>query len=254
MDKGRQLKHIDGTQSPRMGRKGLGKCCAHALVVLMGSLFIFCVETQSHALPQGFVYAEQVIPNIKIELRYCTDNNFIGTPVDGYLKPRCIITKEAARALKRVQEELNPLGLGLKIYDAYRPQRAVDHFVRWARDLNDVKMKADYYPDVKKEDLFTKGYIASRSGHSRGSTVDLTLISLQESEAGNEIDMGTAFDLFDAKSWPGDLSVSASQRAHRLLHRVLMEKHGFQSYQKEWWHFTLKNEPFPNTYFNFPVE
>lgn len=225
-----------------------------ALVLVLVFTSVFCTGVNSYCLPQGFVYVETVIPNITTELRYSTDNNFIGHPVDGYLKPRCILTKEAADALKKIQEELNRFGLGLKIYDAYRPRQAVDHFVRWAKDVDDTKMKNIYYPNVRKQDLFKESYIASRSSHSRGSTVDLTVVSIHASDSNTEIDMGTAFDLFDPKSWPNDLSVSASQRAHRLLLQVMMEKHGFKSHPTEWWHFTLKNEPYPDTYFDFPVE
>ena len=206
------------------------------------------------SLPEGFVYVEEIIPNIRVELRYLTSDNFIGRPVDGYIKSRCILTREAVDGLKRVQEELNRFGLGLKIYDAYRPQRAVSHFVRWAQDLDDARMKRVYYPDVEKAELFRKGYIAERSGHSRGSTVDVTIVSINESEGDGELDMGTKFDLFDPKSWPDNLSMSPDQRAHRLLLRTLMTKHGFQSYSKEWWHFTLEKEPYPDKYFDFPVE
>lgn len=225
-----------------------------ALTLALILTSVLCTGTNSYCLPQGFVYVETVIPNITTELRYSSDNNFIGSPVDGYLKPRCILSKKAADALKKVQEELNGFGLGLKIYDAYRPQRAVDHFVRWARDLDDTKMKNIYYPNVKKEDLFKESYIDSRSSHSRGSTVDLTIISVQESEANSDLDMGTTFDLFDPKSRPNDLSMSPSQRAQRLLLQVMMEKHGFKSYPKEWWHFTSRKEPYPDTYFDFPVQ
>jgi len=225
-----------------------------APVLMLVCTCVLCAVTNSYCLPDGFVYVETVIPNIKTELRYFTGDNFIGRPIDGYLTPRCILTREAAAALNKAQEDLNPFGLGLKIYDAYRPQRAVDHFVRWARDLHDKKMKDSYYPNVEKKNLFGDGYIAKKSSHSRGSTVDLTIISLKESEANTDIDMGTTFDLFDTRSWPNDLSISASQRAHRLLLQVIMKKHGFESYPKEWWHFTLKNEPYPDTYFDFPIE
>jgi zinc D-Ala-D-Ala dipeptidase len=212
----------------------------------------YCRAAES--LPEGFVYVKEIIPNIRVELRYLTSDNFIGRPVDGYIKSRCILTREAVDGLKRVQEELNRFGLGLKIYDAYRPQRAVSHFVRWAKDLDDTKMKTAYYPQVNKEELFAKGYIADRSGHSRGSTVDVTIVSINESEVQVELDMGTGFDFFDPKSWPDNPSMSPDQRAHRMLLRTLMTKHGFQSYSKEWWHFTLEKEPYPDTYFNFPVE
>jgi zinc D-Ala-D-Ala dipeptidase len=225
-----------------------------ALVLVLVCTCVLWPGTNSYCLPDGFVYVETVIPDIKIELRYFTGDNFIGSPVDGYLKPSCILTKEAAAALKEAQEELNTFGLGLKIYDAYRPQQAVDHFVRWAKDLRDTKMKDYYYPNVEKGNLFHDGYIAQKSSHSRGSTVDLTIISFKESEANTDIDMGTTFDFFDTRSWPNDLSISASQRAHRLLLQMIMKKHGFESYPKEWWHFTLKNEPYPDTYFDFPIE
>jgi len=212
----------------------------------------YCQATEG--LPEGFVYVEEGIPNIRVELRYLTGENFIGRPVDGYIKSRCILTREAAQALKKVQEELNRFGLGLKIYDAYRPQRAVSHFVRWAQDLDDAKMKSVYYPNVAKNELFQKDYIAERSSHSRGSTVDVTIVSIEEPEKEGELDMGTAFDLFDPKSWPDNPSMSSDQRAHRLLLRTLMKKHGFQPYSKEWWHFTLNKEPYPDTYFDFPVQ
>jgi D-alanyl-D-alanine dipeptidase len=212
----------------------------------------FCEGTKS--LPKGFVYLEEMIPNIKIQLQYLTDENFMGRPIDGYVRPRCILTREAAKGLKKVQEELNPFGLGLKIYDAYRPQRAVNHFVRWAKDPYDTKMKDIYYPHVNKRELFARGYIASRSSHSRGSTVDLTIVSIQQSDESAEIDMGTKFDLFDTKSWPDSPYMCANQRAHRLLLQTLMKKHGFKPYGKEWWHFTLEKEPYPHTYFDFLVE
>ena len=205
-------------------------------------------------LPQGFVYLEEYVPSVEIELRYYTKNNFVGRRIDGYEKHRCILTGEAAEALKGVQQELRPFGLGLKVFDAYRPQRAVDHFVRWAKDLGDTAMKATYYPRVRKGNLFNGGYIAARSGHTRGSTVDLTIISLGNGDRGRELDMGTTFDFFGPESWPDSPSMSVAQRAHRLLLQTIMQKHGFKAYSKEWWHFTLKEEPFPHTYFDFPVQ
>ena len=222
-------------------------------------MFSLCVcvlfaGTNSYALPPGFVYLEDVVPNIQIELRYFGNDNFVGRPIDGYLKPRCIATKPTALALKKVQSELNHYGLGLKIYDAYRPQRAVNFFLRWSKDPHDEKMKEQYYPNVKKDSLFKQGYIAGRSGHSRGSTVDLTMVSITEPDAGEEIDMGSPFDFFDPKSWMNGPDISPSARTHRLLLRMIMEKHGFQPYEKEWWHFSLKKEPYPETYFDFPVE
>lgn len=205
-------------------------------------------------LPKRFVYVDEVIPDIVIELRYYSDHNFLGERVDGYLKPRCILTREAADALKAVQQALRPFGLGLKIFDAYRPQQAVDHFVRWARDLDDTRMREEFYPGVDKRNLFKDGYIASRSSHSRGSTVDLTIVSLQPEGSAKELNMGTGFDFFGPESWPHHSGPPADQRAHRMLLQILMKMNGFEFYPKEWWHFTLKDEPFPETYFNFPIQ
>lgn len=204
-------------------------------------------------LHKGFVDAAEVVPSLVVDVRYATENNFVGRPVDGYAAPRCVITSEAAAALKGVQDELVPYGLSLKVFDAYRPQTAVDHFVRWSQDAADLRTKAEYYPDVAKQELFREGYIASRSSHSRGSTVDLTIVSLVDGEAGEELDMGTPFDFFGHQSWVDSAEVTPQQRANRLLLRGLMLKHGFRPYNKEWWHFTLVDEPFPRTYFDFPV-
>ncbi len=203
-------------------------------------------------LPRGFVYVDEVVPGIQVELRYYTNHNFVGEKVDGYLAPRCILTQQAADALKGVQEDLKPFGLGLKIYDGYRPQRAVDHFIRWGKDLGDVRTKAEFYPETPKETLFD-GYIAKKSGHSRGSTVDLTIVVLDPNGKGADLDMGTGFDYLGVQSWPDNPDMTAFQRAHRMLLRQVMEKHGFKPYDKEWWHFTLKDEPYPDTFFNFPI-
>jgi D-alanyl-D-alanine dipeptidase len=147
---------------------------------------------------------------------------------------------------------LKPYGLGLKIFDAYRPQRAVNHFLRWAKDTKDTKTRAKYYPGIDKRDLFRQDYIAERFGHSRGSTVDVTLTSLAAPH--QALDMGTPFDFFSVASWPDYPGLTAQQRANRLLLQTLMTKHGFKPYPKEWWHFTLGNEPYPDRYFDFPVE
>lgn len=205
-------------------------------------------------LPKGFVHIEQVIPGIRLEIRYFTDNNFVGQRIDGYLAPKCILTVKAAEALKKVQADLEPFGLGLELFDCYRPQRAVDHFIRWAKDLADTRMKSRFYPDVDKKNLFKEDYIAARSSHTRGSTVDLTIVAVAGDRNGRDIDMGTGFDLFSPKSWPTNLQMSGGQRAHRMLLQVLMTRHGFAPYPQEWWHFTLKDEPHPNTYFDFPVQ
>ena len=205
-------------------------------------------------LPEGFVYADETIPALRLDLRYAGAHNFVGERIDGYRKPRCILTREAAEALKKVQEELRPCGLGLKVFDAYRPQMAVDHFVRWTRTVEDTRMKAEFYPDVDKKDLFQDGYIAAKSSHSRGSTVDLTIVSLRGEDADRELDMGSGFDYFGLRSWPDSSLVQSPPRAHRVLLRMVMEKYGFRPYPQEWWHFTLKREPWPETYFNFPVQ
>mgnify|MGYP001198257860 CR=1 FL=1 len=217
------------------------------------AVLLFSQAVSAGELPDGFVDVQSVIPDLRLELRYLTTNNFIGRPVDGYLAGRCIMTRRAAAALKEVQDELRPFGLGLKVFDAYRPRRAVDHFVRWARDLADTRMKASYYPDVAKKDLFRLGYIADRSSHSRGSTIDLTIVAMEKSGACRDLDMGTGFDLFDPASHPVSTAVTAEQRALRLLLRSLMLRHGFVPYEQEWWHFTLTDEPYPDTYFDFPV-
>lgn len=217
-------------------------------LTLCGTIF---AQEAKNKLPKGFVYAKEVIPNLRSDMRYYSSNNFIGKPIDGYIKPRCILTKQAADALKKVQDELGKLGFGLLIYDAYRPQRAVDQFVAWTKDSADTLMKDKYYPNIAKKDLIKQEYIASKSGHSRGSTLDLTIVSLA---TGHLLDMGSPYDLFDEKSSVDYPKISRNQRAVRLLLKRRMEKHGFKSYAKEWWHFTLKNEPYPKKYFDFPVE
>lgn len=211
-------------------------------------------EAPSDALPDNFVYVSEVIPDIRSDLRYYKTDNFLGRRVDGYLKPRLILTNQAAQALKGVQAELVGFGLCLKVFDGYRPQRAVNDFVRWGKDLNDKKMKSEYYPRVRKEELFEKGFIAKRSGHSRGSTVDLTIELINGPSKTVELDMGAPFDFFGPESAADSPLVSPEHRAHRMLLRLIMEKHGFEPYAKEWWHFTLKDEPYKNTYFDFPVQ
>jgi D-alanyl-D-alanine dipeptidase len=245
------------TTAPAGRRPCAGLLCGWRLHVLLlcgltvpgGYLF-----ASTGSLPEGFVYIDASIPDIRLELRYCSTDNFTGERIDGYLAPRGILTRRAAEALASVQQELRPFGLGLKILDAYRPQQAVDHFVRWAQDLTDTRTKARYYPGVEKHNLFREGYIAVRSSHSRGSTVDLTLVSLNAPPADPGLDMGSGFDFFGKESWPHYSGITPAQRAHRLLLRTLMLKHGFMPYPKEWWHFTLQDEPYPGTWFDFPVE
>ena len=215
------------------------------------SLSSGCQDIQ---LPEGFVYLDQVVDDIAIELRYYSRDNFVGDTIDGYKANRCIITDKAAKAMQRVQDALASDGLGLKVYDAYRPQQAVDHFVRWAEDLKDTRMKKKYYPEVDKANLFEQGYIAAKSGHSRGSTVDLTIIYLDGPDAGKELDMGTNWDFFSPLSWPSSDKVSKQQFKNRMLLQKVMTENGFKPLKEEWWHFTLLDEPFPKTYFDFPVK
>ena len=202
-------------------------------------------------LPDGFIYAKDVIPDLVIELRYFTSNNFVGSKVDGYKANKLILTNQAAQALKLVQDDLEMQNLCLKVFDGYRPQRAVNHFVRWAKDLGDTINKQQFYPNVDKQNLFKEEYIAFRSGHTRGSTLDLTII---DANTNKPLDMGSPYDFFGNESWASYEGISEEQKANRQLLQSIMRKHGFINYPKEWWHFTLRNEPFPETYFDFVVE
>lgn len=219
-----------------------------------GSLLAGCLISMApaYALPEGFVYVDEVIPDVQVDLRYAGNHNFVGRPVIGYIGHRAVLTRQAAQALAGVQADLRPFGLQLKIFDAYRPQQAVDDFVLWSKDGTERSTKAEFYPHLDKAVLFPQGYIAEKSSHSRGSTVDLSIAQQQLPPA--ELDMGTPFDYFGPESWPDYAGASAQQRANRLLLRTLMVKHGFSPYQQEWWHFTYVNEPFPDTYFNFIVD
>ncbi|TVZ55764.1 D-Ala-D-Ala dipeptidase vanX [Lutibacter sp. Hel_I_33_5] len=217
-------------------------------------LFFFLLITltlSSQELPKGFVYLYDIDNSIQTELRYLSSNNFIGKPIDGYNKDCLIVSKSTALSLKKIQEKLHKEGLSLKIFDAYRPQMAVNHFVRWARVINDTVMKHKFYPNVAKSKLFKLGYISSKSGHSRGSTVDLTIIN---TKTGKELDMGSIYDFFGHQSHPFYKKLTENQQKNRMLLRKIMLDHNFRPYDSEWWHFTLRNEPFPKTYFNFPVD
>jgi zinc D-Ala-D-Ala dipeptidase len=197
-----------------------------------------------------FVDLSSIAPDIVVEMRYAGRDNFVGRPIAGYEAPVCLLTRDAANALAAVHERFRAEGRGLKVYDCYRPTQAVADFAAWARDLDDQHTKAEYYPNVDKARLFELGYIAERSGHSRGSTVDVTVVDLA---SGAEIDMGTPYDLFDPRSWPSDESVGAAARANRLELQRAMRTYGFVPLEEEWWHFTLENEPHPNAYFDVPV-
>jgi zinc D-Ala-D-Ala dipeptidase len=213
---------------------------------------LLLLSLPAYAMPPhpAFVDVSAVIPALVVDLRYLGSDNFVGARIDGYEKPVCYLTRPAAEALAHVQRDLAPQGLGLKVFDCYRPARAVAHLARWAKALDDVKTKKDFYPDIDKRNLFRDGYLASRSGHSRGSTVDLTLVTLADKR---ELDMGTPFDFFSTRSWPSDTTVSASAQRNRRLLGQAMNRRGFVGHRKEWWHFTLAREPFPDRYFDFVV-
>lgn len=200
--------------------------------------------------PSGFVVLADFYPDVIQEIRYHSTYNFIGDRVDGYEEPCAILTLEAARALKAAGNELFVRGYRLKIYDAYRPACAVKHFVFWGIEDQDIRMKPYFYPKLEKQELFSKGYIAKQSSHSRGSTVDLTLFDMA---AGREVDMGSPFDMFDEISHPDCRTITDEQYENRMLLQQVMIRNGFDTIDCEWWHFTLKDEPYPDTYFEFPV-
>ena len=232
---------------------------------LLAAILIFCgvaVETAAQkaekraVLPDTedasqFVMLADAVPDAILEIRYFGTYNFVGTRIDGYLEPTALLTREAADSLQAVSKDVMALGYRLKIYDAYRPQKAVDHFVRWAEQIPDTLMKPYFYPDLDKSVLFAKGYIAKKSGHTRGSTVDLTLFDMNTEK---EVDMGGTFDWFGPESHPDFRGITPAQFANRMILRRAMMRHGFKPISSEWWHFTLKKEPFPNTYFTFPVK
>ena len=198
----------------------------------------------------GFVLLSDVIPHIVQEIRYFSTFNFVGERVDGYEEPIALMTREAARALKSVSNEMMVKGYRLKIFDAYRPVTAVKHFVLWAIEDEDIRMKPYFYPDIQKQDTFLLGYIAKNSSHSRGSAVDLTLLDMK---TGREVDMGGPFDFFGQRSHPDFRDITDEQYENRMLLRHAMERNGFLPYECEWWHFQLDHEPYPDTYFDFPV-
>ncbi len=200
-------------------------------------------------LPAGFVYLEDSITSLQYELQYHSEDNFVGRCIDGYYSDRVIVTRQAAIQLIKIQKELSESGLSLYVFDAYRPQDAVDQFVLWAKDLKDTLRKQDYYPDVKKSQLFNQGYISSHSRHSSGSTIDLTIAHRD----GRLLDMGSSFDFFGEISHVDYHDLTELQQKNRQLLQSIMSKYGFRSYSKEWWHFTLRNEPYYDQHFNFSV-
>ena len=243
---------------------------AIAALCLLGGILASCKGTQALQLSptddsSQFVTITDVVPDAILEIRYYSTYNFVGARIDGYEEPVALMTRVAADSLRAVSDDLKHHGYALKIYDAYRPQRAVDHFMRWAQDPTDTLTKAYFYPYLSKEEVFEKEYVAKRSGHSRGSTIDLTLVDMA---TGKELDMGGTFDWFGPESHPDygggnpetleftpkDSAFTSEQFYNRMILRTAMLRHGFRPLDNEWWHFTLNNEPFPNTYFTFPVK
>ncbi|OAB41764.1 peptidase M15 [Paenibacillus glacialis] len=206
---------------------------------------------KKNALPKGFVYLDDIIPSAHYDIRYYGEYNFVGKRIDGYKAPLAIMSLKGATALKKVSDELEKKGYLLLIYDAYRPQKGVNDFVRWSKDAKDTKMKKEFYPLLNKRNLFNMGFISSKSGHTRGSTVDLSLV---HKSTGKAVDMGGPFDFFGDISYHGTKLISKQQTANRNLLKNAMVKYGFKPYSKEWWHYSLMNEPFPKQYFNFDVE
>lgn len=243
-----------GSQMPKTNYVGYAKNLSKSILIAAIILLNTCgsiKEINATENNDRFVDVKEFIPSVQLEIRYYTTRNFVGSRIDGYDAPKCFLTREAANALKNVQEEVARNGQSLKIFDCYRPQRAVDHFVRWAKDLSDLKMKSKYYPSIDKKNLFKDVYIAAKSGHSRGSTVDLTIIDLNSHQ---ELDMGTDFDFFDPLSHTFNSQISESQLDNRISLKSVMERNGFKNLKEEWWHFTLKNEPYPDKYFDFKVK
>jgi zinc D-Ala-D-Ala dipeptidase len=244
------------------------------LIVLVAWQFV-TISFAAGERPEGFVDIQDVIPDIQLDIRYFGSHNFVGANIAGYNAGKCLVTLETAAALANVQKDLGQFSLALKIYDCYRPQRAVNHFVKWATEIDNTKTKKEFYPTIDKRNLFRDGYIDSKSGHSRGSTVDLTIIPRGAAKqadyfpgqklfacflpAGqrfrdNSIDMGTGFDCFHELSHTANDKIGPQQRINRMLLKSLMGKYGFRNYEKEWWHYTLNNERYPDTYFDFEIE
>lgn len=226
------------------------KRCATALALLA---LAACASVEADNPPERsrFANAGEAIPRLAVDMRYHGGNNFVGRPIDGYREPVCLLTTDAIEALTFAQQNLARSGLGLKVFDCYRPARAVADFAAWARNPDDQKNKARHYPRIDKSKLFELGYIAERSGHSRGSTLDVTLVRLA---TGEELDMGSGYDLFDPVSWSDSTDVGAQARINRRTLAIAMTTAGFRPLKEEWWHFTLNYEPFPNTYFDFVVK
>lgn len=221
----------------------------HFFLIFLASVFL--IPSVTAQVPNGFGYIAEEIPDIELEIRYASKENFMGKVVAGYASPKIVLTRPALKALKKAQAEFNQLGYCIKVFDAYRPQRAVDDFMQWIKAENDTLMKQRYYPQLDKKNLISQGYIAKKSGHSRGSAIDLSLIYLEGDRAGKELDMGGRWDYFGKRSNYDFHEISLKQQENRALLRDIMIKYGFVPYAQEWWHFSLAEEPFPSTYFDF---
>ena len=251
--------------------RAIGVTFAALLVGLVGCAGSSSQVADPSAMPDGFVRLSDVAPDIVQEIRYAGEHNFMGRPVAGYEGPQCWLTREAADALVQVQAAVKVQGYSLKVYDCFRPQRAVSDFVEWAKDPADDLTRAEFYPRLAKDQLFPLGLIAEKSGHSRGSTVDVTLVPLGAGAspswrvgdaiadcaapaglrfADTSIDMGTGFDCFDPLAATDDTQITPEQRENRLILVSAMEAAGFVNLPEEWWHYTLQDEPFPDTYFD----
>ena len=225
------------------------------LIVLIIIILVVTLQDEEAPSPEmdfsDFVIINDIIPEIITELRYYSSFNFVGEHIDGYEEPVALMTKEAVENLKNVSKYFNEeKNMTIKIWDSYRPQRAVDHFIKWAKEENDIKMEPYFYPDLTKKEIFEKEFVATKSGHSRGSTLDMTLVYKIN---GTNVDFGTGFDYFGEKSFHNYTNLTEFQKENRKLLRTVMEENGFLKLKEEWWHYTLDNEPFPETYFNFPV-
>ena len=205
---------------------------------------------KARELPEGFVYIDELIEDCIIDAKYAGTDNFMGCPAEGYEQPLVVMSREAADRCIRAAEFLRSQGYVMKFFDAYRPQRAVNHFCRWGQDLSNQRRKPVHYPEIEKNIMFDDGYIARKSGHSRGCAVDLTLVDMKTHQ---ELDMGTIFDFMDPRSWPSSEDITPQQKANRMLLRDAMTANGFQPISNEWWHFIVEPEPYPDTYFDFPI-
>lgn len=221
----------------------------HSFFIFLASISL--INSVAAQIPDDFGYIADEIPDIKLEIRYATKENFMGRVVNGYSSPKVVLTKKALSAVKKAQTEFMQLGYGIKVFDAYRPQRAVDDFMQWIKAEKDTVMKHKYYPQLDKKNLVPQGYIAEKSGHSRGSTIDLSLVYLDGEKKGQEVDMGGEWDYFGKRSNYDYPEISPKQKENRALLQKIMIKHGFLPYAEEWWHFTLAKEPFPIQYFDF---